>query len=271
MVNVIENMSVSWSILRKLYNLPRIVLKRSTGISSDGYVRYKYTAQLYVDVEKRFDEGQLKYKKHPGIRRTYVQLPQELQTAAEKVINSSGLHVNHLENESVNFCNLLWSRKIPVEESELQEKALLLEQEELEKDYNKSQESTTEENAKLEQSRKDRVLYKLKRTVYHWKPIDYTSHQGLLYLAGRLAPDYASLVQIFSEVKKQDPEFKPKTVFDFGSGVGSTMWAANSAWGESIGEYFCVDVSSNMNNLAHLLVQGKFDSVVCYNNCYCTV
>ncbi|XP_076350300.1 ribosome assembly protein METTL17, mitochondrial-like isoform X2 [Tachypleus tridentatus] len=34
------------------------------------------------------------------------------------------------------------------------------------------------------------------------------------------------------------------------------MWAANSAWGESIGEYFCVDVSSNMNNLAHLLVQG---------------
>ncbi|XP_076352557.1 ribosome assembly protein METTL17, mitochondrial-like [Tachypleus tridentatus] len=145
---------------------------------------------------------------------------------------------------------------IPVEESELQEKALLLEQEELEKDYNKSQESTTEENAKLEQSRKDRVLYKLKRTVYHWKPIDYTSHQGLLYLAGRLAPDYASLVQIFSEVKKQDPEFKPKTVFDFGSGVGSTMWAANSAWGESIGEYFCVDVSSNMNNLAHLLVQG---------------
>ncbi|XP_022257265.1 methyltransferase-like protein 17, mitochondrial [Limulus polyphemus] len=232
-------MSLSWSILRKLYKLPRTVLKRSAFISSDGCVRYKYTAQLCVDVQKEFDQGQLKYKKHPGIRQSYVHLPQELQIAAEKVLNGSGVHINHLRQESVNLWNLLWSRKIPVEESELQEKALLLEKQELEKDYRKLQESTTEEKEKLEQSRKDRVLYRLKRTMYHWKPIDYSYHQGLLYLAGRLAPDYASLTQIFSEVC---------SLYVFR--------AAHSAWGGSIIEYFCVDVSSDMNNLSQLLVQG---------------
>ena len=45
-----------------------------------------------------------------------------------------------------------------------------------------------------------------------------------MYILARLCPDYASLVRVFSEIKKRDSDFSPMTMFDFGSGVGSGMW-----------------------------------------------
>lgn len=52
------------------------------------------------------------------------------------------------------------------------------------------------------------------------------------------------------------PDFKPKTLFDFGSGVGSTMYAANMTWPNSITENFNIDISGEMNDLSRLLLQG---------------
>lgn len=52
------------------------------------------------------------------------------------------------------------------------------------------------------------------------------------------------------------PEFKPKTLFDFGSGMGTVMFAANMRWPNSISEHFNVDISKPMNDLSRLLLMG---------------
>lgn len=52
------------------------------------------------------------------------------------------------------------------------------------------------------------------------------------------------------------PEFSPKSFLDFGSGVGTGTWAATHFWKPSIYEYFCVDSSSAMNDLADIILRG---------------
>lgn len=76
----------------------------------------------------------------------------------------------------------------------------------------------------LRQSIKDKVMFRMKKIVYNWKLMDYNEYNALAYLLGRFAPEHAVLTKIFSEIKLRDEGFKPKSFFDFGSGVGSAMW-----------------------------------------------
>lgn len=83
---------------------------------------------------------------------------------------------------------------------------------------------TEEEEKTHRQSIKDKVLFRLKKRVYNWKPMEYNDYNSLLYLVARFAPEYAVLTKILSEIKMRDGNFKPRSFFDFGSGVGSAMW-----------------------------------------------
>lgn len=83
---------------------------------------------------------------------------------------------------------------------------------------------TEEEQMTHRQSIKDKVLFRLKKKVYNWKPMDYNEYNSLVYLTARFAPEYAVLTKILSEIKMRDGDFKPKSFFDFGSGVGTAMW-----------------------------------------------
>lgn len=76
------------------------------------------------------------------------------------------------------------------------------------------------------------------------------------YLYGRAAKEYAIILKIFSEIVKRDPEFKPRSFFDFGAGVGTGTWAASQLWEKSIFEYFCVDKSSEMNDFSDLILRS---------------
>lgn len=76
----------------------------------------------------------------------------------------------------------------------------------------------------LNQSVSDKVLAAVRKKVYHWTPIDYDAYTCLLYLVGRFTPEYAVLTKIFGEIAQRDPQFKPKNVLDFGSGVGTVTW-----------------------------------------------
>lgn len=84
--------------------------------------------------------------------------------------------------------------------------------------------TSQEDEDVLKQSVKDKVLFRLKKAVYNWKFMDYNEYNSLVYLLGRFAPEYAVLTKIFSEIKLRDNDFKPRSFFDFGSGVGSAMW-----------------------------------------------
>ncbi|CAG2062735.1 unnamed protein product, partial [Timema podura] len=82
-----------------------------------------------------------------------------------------------------------------------------------------------------EESRKHALKIKQKQVrrrfhecVYHWQPIIYNHHKGLLYLLGRSPAEFAVLFKIFCEMKQRLPNLAPRTIFDFGSGVGTTTW-----------------------------------------------
>lgn len=56
------------------------------------------------------------------------------------------------------------------------------------------------------------------------------------------------------EVRKRCPDFTPQSLYDFGSGLGTVLWAANSVWSEgSLREHVMVDSSSAMLSLAEKL------------------
>lgn len=91
---------------------------------------------------------------------------------------------------------------------------------------------------------------------YNWKSIVYDQHKAWSYLFGRSAKEYAIIMQIFNEIARRDPEFQPQSFFDFGSGIGTGTWAAANFWKKSLYEYYAVDESSDMNDLAELLLRG---------------
>jgi len=62
------------------------------------------------------------------------------------------------------------------------------------------------------------------------------------------------LLQAFTEISKQDTDFKPTSVFHHGSKVGSSIWAADKIW-KTVGEHYCVEESGHMNSIAQLLLQ----------------
>lgn len=65
----------------------------------------------------------------------------------------------------------------------------------------------------------------------------------------RTAAEFASLVNIFKNIKAEDNEFKPRTLFDFGSGVCSSLWAGREIFGH-FSEGFFIDSSKHINDLA---------------------
>ena len=82
-----------------------------------------------------------------------------------------------------------------------------------------------------------------------WAPIEFDETGSLTYLVTRSAAEFASLVNIFKIIKEEDKNFKPRTLFDFGSGVCSSLWAGRDVFGH-FSEGFFIDSSKHINDLA---------------------
>lgn len=72
----------------------------------------------------------------------------------------------------------------------------------------------------------NRIEKLVAQRTYNWKSIDfnnqYVCHQ---YLLSRIAPEYNVIQMIFNEIQQRDPNFAPRSLFDFGSGIGTvTMY-----------------------------------------------
>lgn len=107
-----------------------------------------------------------------------------------------------------------------MESQELQRKYEDVEKGFIENVLNLSEEELLEKQKKV----KNQVNFKLKEKVFAWKPLEYGQHQSLLYLITRSTAEYSVLNSIFTEIQMRDPDFDPKTIFDFGSGVGTVLW-----------------------------------------------
>lgn len=97
-----------------------------------------------------------------------------------------------------------------------------------------------------------RIFYKQN---YNWQPIIYDENNAWSYLFGRSVKEYAAIKQVFNEIVIRDPEFQPRSFFDFGAGVGTGTWAASEFWKNSLYEYFLVDESRDMNDLSDLILR----------------
>ncbi|XP_042562085.1 methyltransferase-like protein 17, mitochondrial [Clupea harengus] len=192
------------------------------------------------------------YRKHPGVTNLKAQrLPDELQRGALYIIKNA--QVSDLTEKAQRLSNFLWSRKRKVEDAQLRAKAMALEK----ALWSASQEHPTEgEDGNLEDRIKKQVLYDLRKNTYHWTPIRYDEALGLVFMASRLAGGYAAVRRALHEIKKRDSSFSPRSLLDFGSGLGTVVWASHSLWAESLREMVCVDSSGAMNELAARLLRG---------------
>ncbi|XP_051778282.1 methyltransferase-like protein 17, mitochondrial isoform X1 [Erpetoichthys calabaricus] len=213
------------------------------------------------------------YRKHPGITSmNMVCLPPPLEDAAKILLNKCS--IKHFEERSRFLCNFLWSRKRPVEDWVIQQKAQELERKAKQRLQNhaKSTDLSGKENVDKDQPNLPldelhfeekihrKVLTDLKKAVYHWKPVRYNEELSLIYAAARLDGGYAAVSRALHEIKKRVPDFAPQTLLDFGSGTGTVTWAVHSKWGSTMKEYVCVDSSAAMNNLSDLLLRGGCES-----------
>ncbi|KAL9974785.1 hypothetical protein ACROYT_G011868 [Oculina patagonica] len=112
----------------------------------------------------------------------------------------------------------------------------------------------TDKNSAASNDKKVKATKKPKGTEY--KLIRYGERESAAYAGSRIPAGYGATLRVFHEISRREPDFKPETLLDFGSGSGSATWAAHEKWGDSIREYQCVDVSQDMNNLAEYLLRG---------------
>lgn len=165
------------------------------------------------------------------------------------------------------------SRKLPLESNEIRDKRIQIEQKvkndmgldkkersmNLEKHFIFCKLIITflaqEEMEHLTKVKNIKVDQILKQKIYAWKPINYDKYKSFQYLCGRGSFEYAVLNKIFAEIVQRHADFKPNSYFDFGSGVGTGVWAASSFWKNSIHEYYLVDSSSHMNDLSDLILR----------------
>ncbi|KAL0852782.1 hypothetical protein ABMA27_012589 [Loxostege sticticalis] len=219
-----------------------------------------YTTRVAVDasLKEGFESKQFKPRKHPGTTRVKVaSIPPDIQKAIKIVLEDN--KAKALYEESLQLNNYLRSRLLPPEEGDIDIKAQKIYDKIQQKTFaNVDQDLSPEEVEKYNQKVKTKVFNILKTNVYRWGNISYDKATSLQYLMIRAAPEYAILVRILDEIKRKYPDYKPRSFFDFGSGVGTGTWAVNTLWKGDIFEYFCVDTSVHMNDLARLILcQGK--------------
>ncbi|XP_075768137.1 ribosome assembly protein METTL17, mitochondrial isoform X2 [Pelodiscus sinensis] len=199
--------------------------------------------------------GRVPHRRHPGVLHLKtVQLPAELVKAAQLLVEQSTMQ--GLKDKVEGLTNYLWSRKRPLEATELQRRGVQLEQQLRETLRPRTEDPPGPLTDAEEQRLQRRVLNRLRKTTYHWEELRYTEELSLVYMAARLDGGFAAVSRAFHEIRKRVPAFAPRTLLDFGSGTGSVSWAARTTWGDTLSEYLCVDSSAPMLALAERLLKG---------------
>lgn len=89
-----------------------------------------------------------------------------------------------------------------------------------------------------------------------WHYYEYDEYASDLYMAVRLAPNYAAVKAVMNEIRALDPGYKPNSILDFGSGMGTTTWAVEETWPKAVGEFMNVELSKDQQHLCEYLLRG---------------
>jgi ribosomal protein RSM22 (predicted rRNA methylase) len=83
---------------------------------------------------------------------------------------------------------------------------------------------TSEDASQIEAEIERKAQSRLKSNVCMWRPVEYDEITAWAYLLAKAPFDYATVATIMQEIKERDPVYQPRTLFDFGSGVGTAIW-----------------------------------------------
>ena len=226
------------------------------------------TATLDPEVDKLFNEG-LPFYEHPGKRKLItVNLPSYLELAAKRAISR---HLTQKFREDAFKMNRrMYHLDLPEETEDLiQRKRDITEKVIANEPPVELSTLNDDEIQFIKRKREKKINSLLNVTRPSWKEITYNEYDSHVYLGSRLGANYSTIKYVMNEIRLANPLFKPKTLFDFGSGHGTTMFAVNDVWPNSVSEHFNVDISPSMNELATFLLRGgKESNPMIYNGVY---
>ena len=87
--------------------------------------------------------------------------------------------------------------------------------------------------------------------------ITYHQVESLAYAAFRLPPLLAVTERLFREVRLLLPDYHPTSMLDFGSGPGTAIISALSAWEHPIQDILAIEPSSSMTSVAQALLNEE--------------
>ncbi|CAK9298382.1 unnamed protein product [Gordionus sp. m RMFG-2023] len=209
-----------------------------------------------------------KIKKHPYMfHQLCVKIPELLEENMANTFIDNNFNPKSVKDEIPKFLLHLNKRQPFVDEYEIKEKSKHY----LEEIISKPKYNLNNENMdgrlleEKERSIKSKIKEKLQKYTYHWTPINFDKKTTLMYVAGKMVPNFAVLYKIFHEIKIRRPEFKPTSILDFGSGVGSVSWAAQTIWNDSLNQHYSVDNCSQISDISRQIVNGRSSSAFRYN------
>lgn len=223
-------------------------------------VKPKPKVVLTDSVLQSLEKEEYKPRKHPGVNRNKtVQLPPDILKSIVRSTNDYPIKLLLFEGAALN--RVLKGRHPPMEPEALQSKMRYFRDSFIERKQINLKAMDEEQRGIKERELQGNVTQLLKRKVYNWYPIKYDQFKAMQYLLVRSPAEFAVLSKIFTEIKARDPMFLPRGFFDFGSGVGSALWAVTDVWDKkNVFEYFVCDASKDMNDLSELVLRGGDDN-----------
>ncbi|XP_011697043.1 PREDICTED: methyltransferase-like protein 17, mitochondrial isoform X2 [Wasmannia auropunctata] len=211
----------------------------------------KPKAVLDDAVSTSISNNEMKYRHHPGVIARTPVFPKWALKEIHDVLKEKRIVLKDINESAKKLVQHLNKRHPPLEQHMLPEKLLKVVDR---LNLNNPGEGITMEDIDFKKDAKSRII--LKQNVYNWQPINFDKLTCLTYLVARGVQNYAVLHRIFDEIKLRDKDFRPQTLFDFGSGVGTVMWAASEIWSNTLKEYFCVESSESMIELSERLAKA---------------
>lgn len=191
----------------------------------------------------------------------FVHMPAQLQTLAEARLRHYS--DKQFRAEAKELIRIMQNLKLPDDEHSIRVKKADLRTELEIRDKIKSRPEYDPSDFRIKEddwAARDELTGLINGTIGErrrdWHYYEYDERASNMYMATRLPPNYACIRTVMKEIKDLVPNFQPKSVLDFGSGMGTTIWAVNETWPNTVSEFMNIDISKEQQHLCEDLLRG---------------
>lgn len=234
---------------------------------------YRFTSKIAVDVEPAvitgLEQATIKPRKHPGVvKPNHVELPKQLSDTLKRIVGDHPVKKVIHDGQQLN--SYLKSRHPPPSHEEIEnKKRIIIEEVNAKMSLERLATLSEEEATRWKRKRELEINKRLAQRLYAWRRIEYGTYEAIVYAVARGAQEYAVMKRVLTELAQRDEQFRPRSFFDFGSGVGTGMWVASELWRDQIFEYYNVDRSREMNEISELILRdGHENKQISLRNVY---